>query len=307
MHRDVATAADEQRLAAAGFRRIRTAHNGLYAFQQAGQRYCLKIYTQDARRLPEQEWHALRFLTEQRCDVAPQPVVFDPDPDLPALVMDYLDGIPLGKQPLTTPQLAAAADALQSLYRIPFHKAEHAQLPIRDTTSQTLSSVASFWEQLPTGSEDELVDDGIRRGRAWLHGPDPAIIAATASLAFTRGDPNLTNFLWDGRRVRMVDLEHAGWRPRVDELADLIELDCAWSIAAAYQRTSDEAWQSFVGVFDLSPPEQRRLVAVQRLMALYWLHYFWPPADGSADSSAHGKFAEQLKRIRMLCREDLYQ
>jgi len=84
-----------------------------------------------------------------------------------------------------------------------------------------------------------------------------------------QGDCNLANFLWDGHMVRIVDFEDAGLSERAFELAILAEHISAWSDASLEAK-------DFLGLFDLTSPERRRLLEFRRLAALFWLILLLP-------------------------------
>jgi thiamine kinase-like enzyme len=78
------------------------------------------------------------------------------------------------------------------------------------------------------------------------------------------GDADLTNFLWDGELVRIVDFEGAGISDRAFELAMLVEHVSAW-------RDGGLDGDRFIDDFGLSVSEQARLADWRRLAALFWL------------------------------------
>jgi hypothetical protein len=93
-------------------------------------------------------------------------------------------------------------------------------------------------------------------------------------------DGNLANYLWDGRRVRIVDLEDAAISSPEMELANLVEH------LSAHRINSD----GFCARFDVDPD---RLRAARRLWAMFWLRLLLPggPAQrrnppGTADAQA---------------------
>jgi thiamine kinase-like enzyme len=66
-----------------------------------------------------------------------------------------------------------------------------------------------------------------------------------------------------------VDFEHAGWRDRAVELADLVE-------HAQARNTPTASWAWFVGRFDLEEHERARYQAARRLFAFFWLTLLQP-------------------------------
>jgi hypothetical protein len=125
--------------------------------------------------------------------------------------------------------------------------------------------------------------------QAWISGPDPDLLDSPTPIVFGRGDPNLRNCLWNGRTLRLIDLEYAGWSDRAYELADLIE-------HPESRATPDTTWQAFVDRFDLRNLERQRLHAARRLLALFWTSRMLP----SPHEQACPRFAAQVQRTATL-------
>ncbi len=123
------------------------------------------------------------------------------------------------------------------------------------------------------------------------HRPRPAaVVCARASGVRPRGDPNLGNCLWDGRRVALVDFEYAGWTDRAFELGDLVEHPQSHA-------TPDKAWDRFVDGFDLHDHERSRYTAARRLLCFFWLARWWPFTDQPATTD---RFTAQAHRAEQL-------
>ncbi|MCZ0970865.1 phosphotransferase [Streptomyces albulus] len=106
---------------------------------------------------------------------------------------------------------------------------------------------------------------------------------------FGAGDGNAANYLWDGRRVRVVDFEESGRSDRAYELAEIVEHVSAWQ-----PHPFDTA--AFLGRFALTPAESARLRECRTLHALMWLCLL------AADDPAHprnppGTAARQARRL----------
>jgi hypothetical protein len=262
-------------LAALGVRRLRGGHHWVYEARWRGQTYFLKLYRLDGRGSAEREWWALRLLAERGGAHAPQPVFFDPTPDVPALVTEFIRGEPLGRRSLTRSMLASLADALREMYRITpadVETAALAVLPALDHAGRAPDWVRTGLENLHRdGITSEPVEEVAALAAAWLGGPDPDALAAPAALAFSRCDGNLDNCLWNGQRMVVVDYEKSGWRDRAFDLADAIELDRAWSLNDGFAGTHEDDWLWFTDRFDLSNAERTRFLAARRALALFWL------------------------------------
>jgi Phosphotransferase enzyme family len=98
---------------------------------------------------------------------------------------------------------------------------------------------------------------------AWWDGPQVRQFAAIADPVVGHGDPNLSNYLWDGARVRIVDFEDAGRSDMELELANLVE----------HMSSRDTDWDEFVNHF---PVDGRRFRAARVLWASCWLTMLMP-------------------------------
>jgi thiamine kinase-like enzyme len=107
---------------------------------------------------------------------------------------------------------------------------------------------------------------------------------------FGQGDGDLSNFLWDGQRIRIVDFEDSGLSDRAFELAVLVEHTSAWLDA-------DLDAEQFTGAFDLTAAERARLTDCRRLAALRWLLLLQP---GSAKSEQQPPEAQARQAGRLL-------
>ena len=127
--------------------------------------------------------------------------------------------------------------------------------------------------QCDLGAAGELAElaAAVRRRQTGQAGDRDGQLLAPAPPVFGRGDPNLANYLWDGVMVTAVDFEHAGWRDRAVELADLVEHVQARS-------TPPEGWVWLVERIGLDREELARFRAARRLFCLFWLTVIEPGA-----------------------------
>jgi thiamine kinase-like enzyme len=136
-----------------------------------------------------------------------------------------------------------------------------------DTTADYVQRVTE-WAAAPSGlATDRTVLDAVARGSAWLARAEistSSVVASATRRVLGHGDADLTNFLWDGELVRIVDFESAGISERAFELAVLVEHVSAW-------RNGGLDADRFVDGFDLSPRERARLADWRRMAALAWL------------------------------------
>jgi Ser/Thr protein kinase RdoA (MazF antagonist) len=213
------------------------------------------------------EWRALRLLAEHAPRLAPEPMSADLDASPPSIVMSLLPGEPLGARPLAPAQERALAIAIGRLWQaVPAGLVT--SLPGElDTTVEFLRQVRE-WAAATSGlATDRTVLDAVAAGSAWLARTEINMTSGVASAAqrvLGHGDADLTNFLWDGELVRIVDFENAGISERAFELAVLVEHISAW-------RNGGLDADRFVDDFDLSPRERARLADWRRMAALAWL------------------------------------
>lgn len=242
----------------------------------------IKLYRVDERRRWEREWRALTFLAERGLDLAAQPLWYDPAGDPPAIVMERLPGEPLHERPVPILALAEHVAALHSLPGV----AEY-PLTVNGTPTWFAEHVLRTAARLSGLTHDELAARSLEPLRTWLASPDRDILKEDAPIVFSRGDANLANCLWDGTRVRSVDLEYAGRSDAAFDLADLVEHVTA-------HRMSDGEWAPLLARFDC---DRSRFEAARRLAANFWLTILWRPEQGRPVA----RIEAQLARIKGLC------
>ncbi|HEX2034808.1 MAG TPA: hypothetical protein VHS99_11530 [Chloroflexota bacterium] len=254
-----------------GLRRLVRGSNALYAFDHGGAPLCLKLYTATGEANARREWTALRLLERHGYPSAPAPVHLDLDEPPVALLMARLPGATIRHRRRTRAILAALAEALRAMYAITRADADDGSLPVV-LNHQQVGRFLSGWidedHEHDVAGLTPLEREALTLVREWANGPDPEWIRRPAPLVFSRTDANFLNCLWDGRRIAIVDYEFAGWKDRVIDLADLIEVDAATAIIFRRPVTPLEDWAWFVERFELSGEERRRLLAAQR-----WLNW----------------------------------
>jgi Ser/Thr protein kinase RdoA (MazF antagonist) len=188
--------------------------------------------------------------------------------------MTVVGGSPLEGN-LSSEQMNALAAALQTLWATP----QDGSPPLDDWEDDL-----GFAQKLTT-SPWPGADGDVAAARAaaldWWRGPDPALLRQPPTVTVLgHGDPNLANYLWDGRRVRIVDFEDARISDPAAELARLAEH------LSARQMDVD----SFCARFDV---DRIRLRAARRVWTMFWLWLLRPggPAEsrnppGTVDSQA---------------------
>jgi hypothetical protein len=178
--------------------------NSVFRYQLAGQSYVLKLYRQTWQQGDDREWTGLRLLERHLPDSAPHPVLRDRSADPPAIVMSWVAGEPLGGCRLTDVQLTALRELLMALHSVtPKRCAGGVTREALGTFTTILARIQQNGEAGPAGLSTTPGGTSQKELRAiwsaWLRGPDPAVLVRPARAAYSRGDPNLMNCLWDGR------------------------------------------------------------------------------------------------------------
>jgi hypothetical protein len=209
----------------------------------------------------EREWRALTLLAEHAPGLAPTPVQADLNDTPPTIVMSRVHGMPLRGSRVRQEQITALASTVARLQdAIPSRL--FAQLPVV-TWDQTyaVEEIRAWCAQPLAQSTAPAVVRAQKEGSRWL---DRATLAMSSSPVFCNGDGNLSNYLWDGVRVHVIDFEYSGRNDRTMALAEITEHVSAW-----VDTEFDVPY--FLGHFDLRPAEAARLIECRRLLAFDWL------------------------------------
>jgi aminoglycoside phosphotransferase (APT) family kinase protein len=233
---------------------------------------------------PDREWQALHVLAEHAPGLAPEPIRYVPSP--PAITMTRLPGVELSGA-LSTDQLDAMIRAVEAMFRVPAEA-----LPALECTGRTFLQLDRVRELVPetlTHDDPEIMQTH-RVARAWLACADTqTVLDGGLPAVLGRGDYNLSNFLWDGEQVRMLDFEYAGWTDRGTELGMLME-------HIATRGTPDSDWLRVVAAFELSKPELALMTATRRAEAIFWFGMLLPGRP-SESRNPPGTLQLQAKRL----------
>lgn len=224
---------------------------------------------------PQREWSALTLLAEHAPGLAPTPLDADLMGDPPVVVMSRLDGVPLtaGAQAEQVLAMAGAVATIQEA--IP--RQVLADLPPRPGhPGEFLDGVRTACARRPSLGAAPSVARAFDAAVEWLNQPKLDDLAkAEQEPVLGTGDGNLSNYLWDGERVQIIDFEYSGRSDRAFELAEITEHISAWADGSV--DTS-----SVLSRFELTAAEAVRLRECRRLMAVYWLLALLPGSPGQA-------------------------
>jgi aminoglycoside phosphotransferase (APT) family kinase protein len=232
-----------------------------------------KRYASWPRDEPAREWAALTVLSRAAPGLTPTPLELFTDPT-PWLTMTVVPGEPLGGA-LTSAQTTALGDALSALWSVPSDGL--APIDLRALVDRTRSGLSALRDT-----------DGViaEAARTWLDN-EPPDLTDVQDPVIAHGDPNLTNYLWDGTRVRIVDFEDAGLGDRTVELANLVE-HLSW-------RAADPS--PLVRRFAVDP---ERFRAARCLWAGFWLTLIGPGGPSAHRNPPGTAEAQALRMLRLV-------
>lgn len=230
-----------------------------------GDKVAVKVYRSWDRSEPEREWRTLSLLVG--LGIGARPLRFSPagEDGPPVLVMGWAEGQSRDAGDLGSNDLAVVVAAHKALHRVPldsFPPAISHPLAALGRTREMMSS----WDDNASYLRDEApsVHAAGRAVFRWLELEDPDLLAGDPPEVFGRGDPNLTNYLWTGDQVTMVDFEDAGGTDPAMELADFYE-------HASSRALSAHCWSLMCDLYELDRSGRRRAWAGRRLAACFWL------------------------------------
>lgn len=233
----------------------------------------VKRYSSWDRDEHRREWMVLQHLHAHAPGLVPEPLGAQLQAVPPSVTMTWLPGEPMDHA-LSQTQLEALRAALQRLWSVPA-----AGLPLRRYHAREALAVARAKFQAAT-RPGGLAGEAFEAVRTHLAGPGLEVISETV---VGHSDSNLANYLWDGRRVRIVDFEDAGLSDRAYELASMIEHLSA--------RPTD--WTRFIGRFDV---DRERLRRARILFASLWF-YWLLPGNAAAKRNPPGTLHLQARRL----------
>lgn len=259
-------------------------NNRVYRWVTAdGDTQCVKLYKADDERRLEREWNALTLLAQQDVPGVPRALWCVEDPELPIMGMTMVPGTPTAELDDPLPALAALPALANRIHAAPLVPAFR-RLPRVDNAEHYVERIHRIWpEQMHRKPDDECVGQMRELLGWWRRSDDAAIVTEWAPSTFSRGDANLLNWLWDGKRLSVVDFEFAGYSDPAFDAADLVEHISARPIP-------DTVWDGIVE--QLGVTNRRRYRAARRTCALRWLAVLWKHREKRPDD-----FQQQLARV----------
>ncbi|QNE20059.1 aminoglycoside phosphotransferase family protein [Kribbella qitaiheensis] len=240
----------------------------------------IKTYVATDRDEHLREWAALRAISALDADLVPTPLELVAGP---SLSMSLVPGRPLAGV-LSQPELDGLEEALRTLWSLPTDGVLRSQLPA--FIERVRGAAAAFAEEAigeNAHPAEHTVAEAHFAAVSWLAGSELDRLLEPAPAVIGHGDPNLANYLWDGKRVRIVDFEDSGVSDVAVELANLAEHLSA--------RQTD--WTAFLTRFEVDP---QRLLTARKLWSIFWLTLL-RPGGPSFLRNPPGTDTEQAKRV----------
>jgi thiamine kinase-like enzyme len=212
----------------------------------------------------------------------------------PVIVMVRAPGEPFGMDRLTAAQLAALAQTLQRMYTAVPPEDLAGFVKRRSGPHELVEMLRSWLQEVqPTGSP--RVDAALEAATAWVDSPEvSALTGPLSERAFSQGDGNLGNFLWDGASCRVVDFEDCGVSDPAYEVADLVEHLSVW--LRGLIEPAD-----LVRLLGFTEEQEARFIDFRRLMAVFWLLMLLPGNPGHG-RNPRGSVERQAERLLQLLR-----
>lgn len=259
-------------------------NNSIFGCRLGEREVCVKHHRSDGRQRARREWETLVVLAERRGDLAPEPLAYDAGPP-EMTAMTLVPGERMDGACLSAEQIQALA--LQNLHAVTPASTDRDLSAVSHDEIGLLNRILGFWSSDPLLST-RLHEKLAVHWRAWSTGPDIAALTESAPRVLGQGDGNLANCLWNGQRVRFVDLEYGGWSNRVFEVALIVE-------HVQSRATPQARWDQLVDSVRLTAAEQQRMIPVRRLVAWFWTMTLWQPGSG-----ADPAFVGQAERVQEL-------
>jgi hypothetical protein len=206
------------------------------------------------------EWDALVALGGS--GIAPEPVHLAAG-DPAVVVMTRVRGSSRPADSLGADHARAIGEA----HRLVHRTVPDTRRPPSHSGVRTLRA-ALMGDDLRTASEAdtelEVVPQAWQAARTWIAAADIARLLSFDPPCFSRGDPNLTNYLWNDDGLVLVDWESSGHDDPALQLADMAEHASTRTLGGTF-------WDQVADATDLTQADRARVADGRRLMACFWL------------------------------------
>jgi hypothetical protein len=260
---------------------------------EIGDTEVVKRFRSSDRGEADREWGALVLLHRHAPGLAPTPGRFDRDDETPTVVMSRVPGSPLGSAALSGAQVDALGEAMRALLGAVPASAMR-DVPVRRSGPGELAGELRSWCREPHRPCGSGVEAALADATRWIGSRDVVALTAgpLADTVFGLGDGNIGNFLWDGQRCRVVDVEDSGASDPAYEVADVVEHA---TVALPDLMSPDD----LIEPFGFDPAQSRRLLEFRRLMATFWL-LMLVPGNPAHPRNPQGSVDRQAERLLAL-------
>ena len=231
-------------------------NHGVFASTDASA-LVVKVFATGAGDEPAREWEALEALAGS--GLAPTPVQFEPS-EPAVVVMTRISGRSLPASALDETHAAAIGSAHRRIHQAEPDVQRHPSHDgVRAALAALRSNAAASFE-----SHSNAVAAAWREAGAWLRTADVERCLSSARLCFSRGDPNLENYLWTDDGVVLIDFENSGYSDPVLEFADFAE-------HANNHALNEDFLFTLAAASGLTESDIGRVRDARRLMTCFWL------------------------------------
>jgi len=221
----------------------------------------VKVFQSTSRDESEREWDALLALSG--CGIAPEPLHFD-DGDPATVVMTRVSGSSLTAEALS-PDHAHQIGRVHGLVHrvVPEVRRPLAHSGVRGARRALMADDRHETSSLLVDASD-TVARAWRAAQMWIADTDVEHLLSSGGPRFSRGDPNLSNYLWGEAGVVLIDWENSGDNDPAIDLADMAE-------HASTRTLGEDFWIELADATGLDRADRARVVEGRRLMACFWL------------------------------------
>jgi hypothetical protein len=220
----------------------------------------VKVFQTTSRDEPEHEWDAL--VTLAGSGIAPEPVHYDAgDPAI--VVMTRVSGQSLSAGAIGAEHAREIGRVHCLVHRInPGVRRPPSHSGVR--AARTALMLGRHETPSPRVDPSDVATRAWNAARIWIADADVEHLLSSDALRFSRGDPNLSNYLWRDEGVALIDWENSGYNDKALELADMAE-------HASTRTLGEDFWTELADATELTLPDRARVVQGRRLMACFWL------------------------------------